>query len=1001
MANTSVSFASGAQQSRTVRYYQDLRDPINDITWINESTNILTTDIDGRPIDFNKDGQTDALFLNGSVSEMVGYTSTPNQFLIACTRDPQGEVAFGGGRGGGSALSVINLPDAAGLCGFPEAGSITGSVKVAVLDINNDGYQDIYAANNHAWLFDPATGLFKPGISTVLRPGATGPGEATLADFNGDGIPDMAWTDYEYVSQAQNGDFYASSYTLYFGVANSEGDWNLQFEEHGDLEPIVLDIDPIQNSKTFSSTGAGGTLTPQSHTGFPDVTPVARDFDGDGDIDLAVSTETGIRLFSNPGNGKFDAATAIDIASGTGAAGLFLKVADFNGDGLLDLVSSPNSNSPAQSSTNGPYNDVDLTIYLNTSSAAGISMAAQRYAGLNGSGVNGPIATADMNLDGFSDLVMAPFESENTRFYIALSDGTGQFRAPTAWVGFDDGVDPIGNNSKRTISDLAIGDFNGDGQMDVASMAAAGSGDKIMNAISGVAYNTTFVAPSTTELALPEGRKGIPYFAQIAGEDGDSSKPYSFALSPNSPPLPTGLTLASNGTITGTPESSGSFSFLVDVTQSNGLKGSANLSIQLDAAFTTPSITDSTLPEGRKGTPYSAQLIATGGDSSKPYTFVLSPNSTPLPAGLSLAADGTISGTPQSSGSFSFLVDVTQTNGLKGSSSLSIQLDEVMPPASTVKATRQIDQLIGTAAVDAFVFADPCTGRYRSSDAIDTIRNVSKNDQIEIQGLDVSVIAASGSQGVINQSVGTARDAEASSINRLLGSQFQSKGGAAVFQIMGENGSFLAINSNGNGFEADDMLVHLEYFTPSAESPLTLISTSTPGTVPGGTPAAIDDLQGPTKPFVLDLAASGATSLPATAKVSREAKHDSSVGFYRVLNLNGDVRDPVSNEILRPGDFGYEQAALASANRVTDTTLSAANNVTAEKQLVFANVDCDLVGMFGQVTSTGERFFGFAAANADGYQHFNYLASNKVGFEDTFGGGDRDHNDLIVNLSFG
>jgi hypothetical protein len=52
------------------------------------------------------------------------------------------------------------------------------------------------------------------------------------------------------------------------------------------------------------------------------------------------------------------------------------------------------------------------------------------------------------------------------------------------------------------------------------------------------------------------------------------------------------------------------------------------------------------------------------------------------------------------------------------------------------------------------------------------------------------------------------------------------------------------------------------------------------------------------------------------------------------------------------------------------------------------------------VANTGDTFYSFAAANADGYNHFKYLSNNKVGFEDLFGGGDRDHNDLTVDLTF-
>lgn len=162
----------------------------------------------------------------------------------------------------------------------------------------------------------------------------------------------------------------------------------------------------------------------------------------------------------------------------------------------------------------------------------------------------------------------------------------------------------------------------------------------------------------------------------------------------------------------------------------------------------------------------------------------------------------------------------------------------------------------------------------------------------------------------------------------------------------------------------------------------------------------IDDLQSAEAPFVLDLASTGFASVASRVEASREADYDSNVGFYRVLNGNGDVRDPVSGAVLKPGERGYAQAALASANRAAASQLSRADDQSASETLVFQSFSDGLVALYGTVVTTGQTFFSFTAANADGYNHFRFLDANKVGFEDLFGGGDRDHNDLIVDLSF-
>jgi hypothetical protein len=66
------------------------------------------------------------------------------------------------------------------------------------------------------------------------------------------------------------------------------------------------------------------------------------------------------------------------------------------------------------------------------------------------------------------------------------------------------------------------------------------------------------------------------------------------------------------------------------------------------------------LPVATAGAPYSFTLKAVGGTS--PYTFVES-SFNPLPAGLTLSADGTLEGTPQSSGSYVIVPIITDAAG--------------------------------------------------------------------------------------------------------------------------------------------------------------------------------------------------------------------------------------------------------------------------------------------------------------------------------------------------
>ena len=154
-------------------------------------------------------------------------------------------------------------------------------------------------------------------------------------------------------------------------------------------------------------------------------------------------------------------------------------------------------------------------------------------------------------------------------------------------------------------------------------------------------------------------------------------------------------------------------------------------------------------------------------------------------------------------------------------------------------------------------------------------------------------------------------------------------------------------------------------------------------------------------PFIFDFASTGFSSISATVDASREADFNSKVGFYKVINQAGDVFDPVTGGVLKPGDAAYAKAALATANQVTGSILSRLDDQSAKETVVFEDCADGLVAMYGTVLTTGQTFFSPVAANSDGYDHFKFLAPGKVGFEDVFGGGDKDHNDLTVLLTFG
>jgi len=187
-------------------------------------------------------------------------------------------------------------------------------------------------------------------------------------------------------------------------------------------------------------------------------------------------------------------------------------------------------------------------------------------------------------------------------------------------------------------------------------------------------------AISITTSSLPADTISVAYNQTLAATGGTGAKTWSL----QSGSLPTGLSLTSGGSITGTPTAAGTSNFTVKATDTVNASATKALSIAVNAA---PSITTSSLPNGSVSVAYSQTLAATGGTS--PLTWAISSGS--LPAGLSLAAStGVISGTPTASGTSNFTTRVTDNVGATATKALSIVVTATLTittsslPADTV-----------------------------------------------------------------------------------------------------------------------------------------------------------------------------------------------------------------------------------------------------------------------------------------------------------------------------
>jgi hypothetical protein len=154
-----------------------------------------------------------------------------------------------------------------------------------------------------------------------------------------------------------------------------------------------------------------------------------------------------------------------------------------------------------------------------------------------------------------------------------------------------------------------------------------------------------------------------PEIGTLYGETLTSSggqEPYTYSVSGM---LPDGLTLTGD-TISGTPTVPGIFSFDITSTDANGCLGIISYSVTASNP-TCPTITllPATLVDANSGAAYNETFVASGSPDT-PYTYSISAGA--LPAGLTLAADGNLTGTTTAGGTFNFDVTALDVNSCPG-----------------------------------------------------------------------------------------------------------------------------------------------------------------------------------------------------------------------------------------------------------------------------------------------------------------------------------------------
>ena len=296
-------------------------------------------------------------------------------------------------------------------------------VNGLIADLNGDGAPDIVVGINGSppvvYLNNGTSNPFQnvPGIFVSPPPGPTSPpisfGSVTVADVNSDGHPDLAIGGFNTPNLVYLNNGTADPFNGVTGIPIGTQDTAYMVavgDVNGDgfVDMAVANTNHIP-SRLYLTNGApltsGGYSTLQVGTdlGYGQAVLIA-DVNGDGKPDLiltytlaGVPTDpSGIAIYLNNGTSNpFGNVTPIRLLVGQSVEAV--AVADFNGDGKLDLVAAV---------SDGTLTQNDLYVFLNTGSNSAPfndSETLQPDANLGGGCLS--IGVADVNGDGLPDLL--------------------------------------------------------------------------------------------------------------------------------------------------------------------------------------------------------------------------------------------------------------------------------------------------------------------------------------------------------------------------------------------------------------------------------------------------------------------------------------------------------------------------------------------------------------------------------------------------------------------
>ena len=374
--------------------------------------------------DFNGDGDIDTL--------------VPNLNRLGIV------VLLGNGHGDLGDPVITTLPAAA------------GAVDADTADFNGDGKADAAAAtygDNGAAvqiLLGKGNGSFT--VSQRMPYGDSATVDAiTVADFTGDGKPDVAATKNAplgptievFVGKGDGSFGTATSYPsdiqlTYDGLDSADVD------DDGDPDLVYLAGCPTVQLNDGHGVFGDHICTRSGRLG--GVTFTLGDFDGDGVLDLATGDASGgnVTIGLGTGKGKFVAKANYNKI---GKQVNSITTGDFTGDGVLDVLASADA-----------YPSAPTRVAIVLRGKGDGTFAEQASYATGGDGLAG----ADLNGDGLLDLISAGFDRKDVSATLNL--GNGRFHAPRVYAGATQGIAYLTRSA----------DVDNDGQADVVAATTSG-----------------------------------------------------------------------------------------------------------------------------------------------------------------------------------------------------------------------------------------------------------------------------------------------------------------------------------------------------------------------------------------------------------------------------------------------------------------------------------------------------------------------------------------------